>query len=471
MELLKQLFEQYTGFKPETINSLSPAGSNRRYYRLKAGDVSLIGVEGTSIEENRAFIAMAKHFNRLNLPVPQLLLVSDDGMSYLQEDIGDLLLFDAISSGRKSGSFNNSEVLLLKKAITELPHFQIEAHQNFDYSVCYPQPEFNQRSVLWDLNYFKYSFLKIIGQEFQENHLEDDFERFAQLLVRNAYCAFMYRDFQSRNVMVKDDKVYFIDFQGGRKGPVVYDLVSFLWQAKAGFPDSLRNELIDLYISELKKLMSVDEADFRKQIGFFALFRTLQVLGAYGFRGYIEKKAHFLESIPQAIENLKELLPLIKESMPYLSEILSLVVDNKRFKNEIKSTELLVTIYSFSYKKGIPDDFTGNGGGYVFDCRAIHNPGKYTDYKQLTGMDKPVQQFLEQDGEILSFLKHVFALTDASVDRYSKRGFTDLMISFGCTGGQHRSVYSAQKTAEHIREKFGCDVKLIHREQGIEINL
>lgn len=283
-----------------------------------------------------------------------------------------------------------------------------------------------------------------------------------------ATATFMYRDFQSRNVMIKDGAPWFIDFQGGRKGPFFYDVASFLWQAKAKFPETLRNELLEEYIDALCKYKPVDRDYFFNQLRHFVLFRTLQVLGAYGFRGYFEKKPHFIQSVPYAIENLRQLLHNEYPEYPYLCSVLRELTELKQFKDDLKKRQLTVKVMSFAYKKGIPDDPTGNGGGYVFDCRAVNNPGKYERYKPFTGLDEPVIRFLEEDGEIFPFLDAAYSLVDASVKRYMERGFSNLSICFGCTGGQHRSVYSAQHMAEHLNKKFGIKVELIHREQNIE---
>ena len=308
-EQIKNLYRTYTGHEAEEVTELPSSGSNRRYFRLH-GPQTLIGVSGTSIEENRAFIYMADHFRQKGLPVPEVYAQSDDQSFYLQEDLGDTLLFDAIEKGRKSSVFDESEKTLLRQTITKLPEIQFMGSDGFDFSYCYPQEEFNQRSILWDLNYFKYCFLKATGMEFQENRLEDDFLKMSDVLLRNQSATFMYRDFQSRNVMIRDGRPWFIDFQGGRKGPVYYDVASFLWQAKAKYPEDLRQELLLDYIEALRKYMPVDEKYFLSQLRHFVLFRTLQVLGAYGFRGYFEKKPHFIQSVPFAIENLRQLLKL-----------------------------------------------------------------------------------------------------------------------------------------------------------------
>ncbi|MEA5129155.1 MAG: RNase adapter RapZ [Proteiniphilum sp.] len=467
MQQLISLFTSYTGKTNPTLEALPTSGSNRKYFRLKKDDLSLIGVHGESHEENHAFISLSRHFHQQQLNTPEVLAVSKDEMCYIQQDLGDDILFDAIKGGRLTGVFSHEEKALLHKTIAMLADFQVKGAQGLDFKVCYPLPEFNSRSVYWDLNYFKYNFLKTTGMDFQEDLLENEFEKLAENLLRDQSETFMYRDFQSRNVMLVDGNPYFIDFQGGRKGPVYYDVASFLWQAKANFPEELRNELIYTYIESLKKYQQVNEIDFLKQLRQFVLFRTLQVLGAYGFRGYFEKKPHFIQSIPFALNNLRDLLKEDFEEYPYLSGILMEMTELKQFADTQKR-ELKVRIYSFAYKKGIPDDSSGNGGGYVFDCRAINNPGKYERYNNVTGLDEPVIQFLEEDGEMLEFLGNIYPLVDRHVKRYKDRGFTDLMIAFGCTGGQHRSVYAAQKMAEHISKTFGIKVSLVHREQNLE---
>ncbi len=466
-DILKILYKKYVGQEPDEVIEMPASGSNRRYFRLK-GNPTLIGVLGECLEENKAFLYMDRHFLSKGLPVPKVLAQSDDCMAYLQEDLGDTILFNSIEKGRKTRVFSDEEKKLLAATIKQLCEFQFLGADGMDFSYCYPAPEFNRRSIFWDLNYFKYCFLKATGLEFSESKLEDDFQHLADVLLRSSSATFMYRDFQSRNVMIKDGKPWFIDFQGGRKGPFYYDVASFLWQAKANFPDSLREQLINEYIKALRKYKPVDEDYFHSQLRHFVLFRTLQVLGAYGFRGYFEKKPHFMQSVPFAINNLRNLLKKPYVEYPYLNQVLNELVNMTQFTDEISKHTLTVKVMSFAYKKGIPNDPSGNGGGFVFDCRAVNNPGKYDRYKPFIGLDQPVIDFLENDGEILTFLDHAYALVDASVKRYVERGFTNLMICFGCTGGQHRSVYSAQHMAEHIHKKFNVKVELIHREQNIE---
>ena len=504
MEKLIALYRDWSGAEPATTEKLPGAGSNRSYYRFRAADgSSVIGCIGTSRDENHAFVYLARHFTRRQLPVPQILAVSDDELRYLQTDLGSVSLFDAIRGGREAGGrYTLAEQELLKRTIRELPNMQIRGARELDFSNCYPQPEFDIDSVLFDLNYFKYCFLKATEIDFHELKLEADFRLLAKDLTAEKQDAFLYRDFQARNVMLADHRPFFIDFQGGRKGPYYYDLASFLWQASARYPHKLRRELVYEYYNALKQYTEVPSSHhFVARLSLFVLFRILQVLGAYGFRGYFERKQHFIESIPPAIQNLRELLAMNTQLFPYphLMDVLRRLCELPQFQqievvasraDGYKTTErnpykphpqdgpatfskydaqgpLVVRVYSFSYGKGIPEDESGNGGGYVFDCRSTHNPGRYEPYKKLTGLDEPVIRFLEDDGEILTFLDSVYKLADAHVRRYIQRGFTSLMFCFGCTGGQHRSVYSAQHLAEHIHRKFGIEVRVVHREQGI----
>ncbi len=473
MEELRKLYKELTGREAASCEAITGSGSNRQYFRLSddAGK-SLIGVVGTSVEENNAFIYLARHFAAKGIPVPLVLKVSDDGHAYLQNDLGSTTLFDTIRSGREAGGkYSEEERALLRRTIALLPQIQMEGAEGLDFSQCYPQPAMDETNVMFDLNYFKYCYLKATGVDFHEIRLEQDFRQMAKDLTQGGEMAFCYRDFQARNVML-DTKgnPWFIDFQGGRRGPLQYDVASFLWQASARYPQELREELISVYIQALSQYIEVDEAAFRKKLQLVVLFRLLQVLGAYGFRGYFERKKHFLDSIPPALDNLRQILAQDGCPYPHLREVLQqLTVVHPAPSTPLD--HLVVRIFSFSYKKGIPEDESGNGGGYVFDCRSTHNPGRYEPYKKLTGLDEPVIRFLEDDGEILTFLESVYKLADAHVERYLQRGFTNLMFSFGCTGGQHRSVYSAQHLAQHLNEKYGIEVRLCHREQNISQTL
>ena len=475
MERLKKLYREYVGYDPADCKLMDKAGSNRQYYRL-TGVKTLVGVVGESREENDAFVYMARHFRQQGLSVPEVYGVSEDHMAYIQEDLGqkpENILWNKIRRSSITHAFTSEEKELLRRSMRDLVDIQFRGAENFDYAHCYPAQCFDERSIKWDLNYFKYCFLKATGIVFNEDKLENDFEQMTHDLLAVPSQTFMYRDFQSRNVMLVGDpdrpstcRLAFIDFQGGRRGPYYYDVASFVWQARAKYPEELKRDLVAAYVGKLKDYIpDLDEAEFYRNLRLFVLFRTLQVLGAYGFRGYFEKKPDFMKnSIVPAIANLRRLVA--EESFdqyPYLSQVINELVNLKDFVSEDKG--LTVRVMSFAYKKGIPHDPSGNGGGFVFDCRALNNPGKYDKYKAFTGLDQNVIRFLQKESTIDQWLEHVYALVDESVERYIKRNFTDLMVCFGCTGGQHRSVYAAQHLAEHIHAKFNVRVELTHREQ------
>lgn len=472
MKRLYSLFEGYYGCEPVDAVPMTGSASNRRYYRLSDGKHTCVGVVGTVPEENHAFLTMASHFRSVGLPVAEVYSVSTDGMAYIQEDLGDTILYNEVCEDFRNGDLEAAENILCR-TLSLLPRFQFEGGAGLDCSVCYPERSFSRRMVMFDLNYFKYCFLKPSGLEFHEVRLQDEFERLADDLLGGPDVqeyeedTFLYRDFQARNVMLRDGEPYFIDFQGGRRGPVYYDLASFVWQPRAAYPESLRKKCVDAYVEAAGKYMKIDRAEFEDRLGLFVLFRILQLLGAYGFRGLVEGKAAFVVSIPMTMNLLREQLDVRDWPYPYLTELLGKLADMPKFKETGSSDGVLeVRVCSFSYKKGLPVDLSGNGGGYVFDCRSIHNPGRYEPYKKLTGKDEPVIRFLEEDGEVFSFLKHVYGVVDPHVETYSRRGFTSLMVSFGCTGGQHRSVYCAEHLAAHLSEKYpGIRVLLSHREQ------
>lgn len=468
MKDLLGLYKARTGCEPEDMVPLTGSGSNRKYVRMSGGGASFIGVTGTDYLENKAFLTIAEHFRGKGIPVPEVYGAGSDGMSYLLEDLGNCMLSDMVAQAQKDGGIAEDGALadLLCRTMAILPKIQFDGAEGLDFSVCYPQPGFDRRMVLFDLNYFKYCFLKPSGLEFNEVRLQDDFERLADDLLVEESDTFLYRDFNARNVMIRGGEPYFIDFQGGRKGPIYYDVASFVWQARAGYPQWLKDRMVDSYLSALSDYTEVDRSHFDERLRIFVLFRTLQVLGAYGFRGLVEHKAQFVVSIKPALEGLRSLLSVPFEAYPYLNEVLQDMTRLPKFHSEDSDGGLVVRVMSFSYKKGIPQDMTGNGGGYVFDCRSIHNPGRYEPYKKLTGKDQPVIRFLEDDGEIVRYLEHIYGIVDPHIETYSKRGFTDLMVCFGCTGGQHRSVYCAEHLAAHIEEKYpDVRVRLTHREQ------
>ena len=465
---LISLFELH--FKEEVtfFQQLPGSGSYREYARMKSTSHQVIGAFNQDVKENQAFLEFSAHFRNINIPVPQIYSVSYDLRTYLQEDLGDTTLFDFLTKTRETEGFSEKIVDEYKKVLRELPKIQLVAGKDIDYSVCYPRDAFDKQSMMWDLNYFKYYFLKLAKISFDEQALEDDFQSFSDYLLAVDNNAFLYRDFQSRNVMLKDDQVYFIDYQGGRKGALQYDLASLLYDAKANIPEPTREELLEFYLDELSQYKHVDREKFKSLFAGYVLIRIMQAMGAYGFRGFYEKKEHFLKSIPFALKNLEVVLAknAIRTNLPELFKTLKAVTESDYLKSiSPLNDRLTVRVNSFSYKKGIPKDPSGNGGGFVFDCRAIHNPGKYLEFKHLNGKDPQVQKFLEEKSTMSKFLNLVFQLVSNSVEVYTSKGFTHLSVNFGCTGGQHRSVYAAEKLAEFLKNNYPVTVVLKHIEQ------
>jgi aminoglycoside/choline kinase family phosphotransferase len=474
----EQLFFAYANESILHIEQLpTSGGSYRKYYRIKGKTKHCLGVENADKKENLAFADYTRQFENLGLNVPKILAENLDENQYLIEDLGDETLFSYLEKYRTDKGFDEHLIELYKKTIKQLLEFQVKAGKIVDDSKAPQNKAFDKQSMLFDLNYFKYYFLKLAKISFDEQALQNDFETFADFLLTAPSEYFMFRDFQSRNIMLHDGKLYFIDYQGGRKGALQYDLASLLYQAKAHIPPKIREQLLDFYISELRKYQDVDEVLFKKQYYGFVLIRILQTLGAYGFRGFYEKKEHFVRSIPFAVDNLEYLLNHFDFPMetPVLKDVLIQITHNENLRHQTKSTSNLnVNINSFSFRKGIarnaltvnyPEDPSGNGGGFVFDCRGLPNPGRFEAYKTLNGKDGPVKKYLEQYPEVADFIDKTYRLVEPSIQNYSARNFEHLQINFGCTGGQHRSVYCAEKLSEKISQKFNIQIITNHREQ------
>lgn len=460
---------------PVDIKPIAESGSSRKYFRVFTDGPSLMGAYNANIEENEAFFYLTEHFGSKGLPVPHLLAVSETRDCYLQSDLGDQNLFGLIQRDLAAGGYSEATKALLKQVLVQLVHLQTEGHQGLDFGKVYPVPCFDKAAVIDDLDYFKYYFVKPNADiVFNENRLKAEFGRFADFVCQADNNHFMFRDFQSRNIMIQDNKPFFIDYQGGRRGPLQYDVVSLLYQVKAQMPQPLRDELVEYYKSILATKVDLSTLDFDRYYPYFVYLRLLQVLGAYGFRGLIQKKAHFVESIPFALKELKALNEIFTlTEYPELQNVISQVVKllGKYSPNsELRTphSSLTVTVNSFSFKKGYPDDFSGNGGGFVFDCRALPNPGREPEFRTKTGRDWEVVEYLEAKPQTHVFLDHVKAIVGQSVDNYLERHFNHLMISFGCTGGQHRSVFFAQTIADWLKATYPTiNVKLNHIEQKI----
>lgn len=462
---LCELYKKTFGASEEEFAVMRADGSARKLFRLSGQGRSVIGVFGPDKMENRAFLNFSSHFKKNNLPVPEIYASDTDKNIYLEEDLGDITLYSCLAEGNVKGVLSESVKNAYKKVLNILPEFQEQVKRGINLEYCYPRACFDRQSIMWDLNYFKYYFLKLAPIPFNEQKLEDDFEKFTDFLLEAPSEYFLYRDFQSRNIMLRDNEPYFIDYQGGRRGARHYDVASLLYDAKADLSTETRNELRDYYIS----VAGLNKDDFMRHYPAFVYVRIMQAMGAYGLRGFYERKPHFLLSVPYAVRNIEWLLrnTEIPIKVPELTQCFKRIAASSYLRQFGKSKlSLTVRVGSFSYKNGVPMDDRGHGGGYVFDCRALPNPGRYKEYAKLTALDKPVVEFLEKDPEVSEYLKHVFELVDLSVKNYMSRNFTSLMVYFGCTGGQHRSVYCAEMTAKHLKEKFGADIELIHREIG-----
>ena len=469
MDILKKLFEQHFHVSPERIQPLQGdlGGSGRKIIRLAGENHSAIGILYDVREENVAFLEFSRHFHRHGLPVPEIYAEDLNHGAYLEEDFGDTTLFEFLSKNRAGAIIAPQAIEAYQKVVAVLPRFQVEASRDLNYKVCYPCASFDRQSIAWDLNYFKYYFLRLAGIPFNEQALEDDFGRLTEFLLSAPRDYFLYRDFQSRNIMLRNGDPFFVDYQGGRKGALQYDVASLLYDAKADLPPELRQQLLDHYLDRLSSFIQLDREVFLRYYYAYVYVRILQALGAYGFRGFYERKAHFLQSVPYALKNLRWLLHHVQLpiALPTLMSAFHSMLASAKLQGLASDAEnLVVRIFSFSFHQGFPKDETGNGGGFVFDGRSLPNPGREERFKALTGKDAPVIDYLNQQDSVHQFLASVLSLVDSSVSNYQARRFKSLMVAFGCTGGQHRSVYLAEQLAKRLRAKNGLEVVVRHVE-------
>jgi len=488
IDVLKGLFEKHFHAPAERVQPLQGqlGGSGRLIVRRSAADQSAIGILYDVREENLAFLEFSRHFRRHGLPVPEIYADDLGRGAYIEQDLGDTTLFEFLLKNRNGADVASPAVEAYKTVVAILPRFQIEAGRDLNYKVCYPRGSFDRQSISWDLNYFKYYFLRLAGIPFSEQALENDFSRLTKFLLTAPRDYFLYRDYQSRNVMLKDGQPFFLDYQGGRKGALHYDIASLLYDAKADLPPALRQHLLDHYIATLRDFIEIEPDTFMHHYYAFVYVRIVQALGAYGFRGFYERKPHFLQSVPYALKNLCWLLEhaTLPIALPALTgafknivvseKLLALAAESekrgasltqKTIPQPAATDKLVVRIFSFSFHRGgPPKDETGHGGGFVFDVRSLPNTGREERFKALTGKDAPVIEYLQQHKSVDDYLKNAEALVDGSIDNYQSRGFKSLTASFGCTGGQHRSVYLAEQLAKHLRARGGVEVVLRHLE-------
>jgi aminoglycoside/choline kinase family phosphotransferase len=467
MDALKRLFEQHFHLPAEHVQPLQGqlGGSGRNIIRLSGSGHTAVGILHSVREENLAFLEFSRHFRRHGLPVPEIYAEDLGHGAYLEEDLGDTTLFEFLSANRSAENIAPEVVEAYRKVVAELPRFQVVAGRDLNYKVCYPRSSFDRQSIAWDLNYFKYYFLRLAGIPFNEQALELDFSRLTRLLLAAPHDYFLYRDFQSRNVMLQEGRPRFLDYQGGRKGALHYDIASLLYDGKADLPPALRQQLLDHYLDSLAGYINLDRGAFMEHYYAYVYVRILQALGAYGFRGFYERKAHFLQSVPYALKNLRWLAQNVRlpVALPSLLDALEAMQASENLRNlSAPAAGLTVRIFSFSFNNGLPADEAGHGGGFVFDARSLPNPGREARFRQLSGKDEAVIEYLDRQESVHQFLSHAASLVDASVASYQSRGFTNLMVSFGCTGGQHRSVYLAEQLAEHLRATKGLEVQVRH---------
>jgi aminoglycoside/choline kinase family phosphotransferase len=467
MDVLKRLFEQHFKSPPERVLPLQGqlGGSGRIIVRLVGAGHTAIGILYSVREENVAFLEFSRHFRRHGLPVPEIYAEDLSHGAYLEEDLGDTTLFEFLSANRSGETVAPQVVEAYRKVVAILPRFQVESGRDLNYKVCYPRASFDRQSIAWDLNYFKYYFLRLAGVPFNEQALEVDFTRLTKFLLAADHNHFLYRDFQSRNIMLRDGQPWFVDYQGGRKGALQYDIASLLYDGKADLSPALRQQLLDHYLDSLANFIDLKRDAFMEHYYAFAYVRILQALGAYGFRGFYERKPHFLQSVPYALKNLRWLAENVKLpiALPALLDALERMSSSEKLQQSpAPAAGLTVRVFSFSFHQAMPSDESGNGGGFVFDARSLPNPGREEQFRSLTGRDASVVEYLDGQQSAQEFLAHASALVDASVASYLKRGFSSLMVSFGCTGGQHRSVYLAEHLAKHLRGAAGVEVVLRH---------
>lgn len=468
IDKITELYINWAGKKPTSIDVLQQAGSERRYFRMWQNDLSVIGTYGANVKENESFLYFSEHFYKRNLPVANIIAVSNDKICYLQEDYGNISLINRLETeGHVPEVYN-----LFKQSLEKLAELQVNGDDGLDYSKCLTNSEFGKQAIMADLLYFKFYFLDALRKPYDKQKLMDDFEALSSYLTHTDHKFFMFRDFQSRNIQVdENNKVHFIDYQGGMKGAPQYDVASLLWQARARLSEDWKERLLYDYMNALEPLLDrpLNRMSFISQFNGYVLIRLLQVLGAYGFRGLFERKAHFLTSIPMALRNLKMFIAKspMGIALPEFEKVLEICVAAEVIQEftpvqASPQTPLVVKVGSFSFKKGLPVVDDANGGGFIFDCRGIINPGRIESMKCKTGRDKEVIDYLEQQTQMPEFLHSVFDVVDITVENYIKRGFDSLYVNFGCTGGQHRSVYAADAMARHLKNKFNVKVKLNH---------
>jgi aminoglycoside/choline kinase family phosphotransferase len=307
-EIILEGYREIFGNSDLKITALPGSGSDRKYFRIEAGGKTLIGAYNPVPEENEAFIGFTEHFAAKGLNVPEIYGYLPDKHIYFLSDLGDINLYKWLKGRPDITNFNEETKDLFRRILDHLILFQTIGVEGLNLDLCYPHRSFDRQSMMWDMNYFKYMLLKFLAVPFNERRLEHDFNSLADYLLQAGQDYFLYRDFQSANIMIKDDEPWFIDYQGGRKGAPQYDVASLLYDAKIPMLASNRDELLRYYVGKFCAVSHEDEHKFAGYFAGFSMIRIMQALGAFGFRGLYEQKPTFTESIVPGVNLLQEVI-------------------------------------------------------------------------------------------------------------------------------------------------------------------
>lgn len=465
---VEQAYLKWRGTAPGIITRLPQSGSDRVYFRLLYGDEHVIGAYNPSREENDAFVGFSNHFRSKGLPVPEIYVYYPDERVYFLEDLGDSNLFTWLAQRSDEERFNQETEALFLTVASDLVRIQTEGIKGLDLSLCYPHRSFDRQSMVWDLNYYKYMFLKLIGAPFNEIKLERDFEALTRFLLDAGQEYFLFRDFQTANIMIRDGKPWYIDYQGGRLGAPQYDIASLVYDAKAYIPSGIREKTLERHLDLFAAATGKPRESLAKYSGAFTLIRLMQALGAFGFRGLHENKPTFSESIVPAVELMNDLLwgGKLHIDLPELTKASESVPLQRKYRILSHYQELVkINIESFSYVRGRSVNYD-TGSGFVFDCRGLRNPVLESDLRERTGLDPEVAEFFGNDDEAVAFAGDCSNIIRNTLPMMRRKGILEIHAAFGCVGGQHRSVWCAARVASMLSAMPGVTVTVNHTGLG-----
>lgn len=466
---IEKAFRRWKGTPPEIITRLPQSGSDRIYFRLTYPEDQVIGAYNPSREENDAFVGFSNHFRSKELRVPEIYVYYPEQNIYFLEDLGDINLFTWLAQRSDEERFNEETEALFMTIAADLVRIQTEGVRGLNLSLCYPHRSFDRQSIVWDMNYYKYMFLKLISAPFNETRLERDFEALTRFLLDAGQDYFLFRDFQTANIMIRDGIPWYIDYQGGRLGAPHYDIASLVYDAKAYIPSGLRKKTLDRHLDLFAAATGKPGESLEKYTGAFVLIRLMQALGAFGFRGLHENKPTFSESIVPAVELMNELLAgdNVKLDLPELKKASEAVPLQRKYRILSHYQQMVtINIESFSYVKGKTLNYD-NGGGFVFDCRGLRNPVHVPGLAELTGFDPEVAEFFGNDDEAVAFAGDCSNIIRNSLPMLRRKGVLEINVAFGCIGGQHRSVWCAARVASMLSAMPGVTVSIRHAELDV----